>query len=549
MTKIIETKADKVKIFRRGCSVERYGTVALDEGRNRLLIGGLTDGAFRDSLSLRFPDLVSAENIQVLSASELLSEDELLALQQEIDDMDRKIRIWETQEELWKANGDFHTMQQVDPDKVSAYIEALPAKLSVIREEICRLEIRKAEKQKELSDGQKKMRQAVVSVDVLAARQMECPFFLEYQESGAGWEPQYEVHFRGKAEPLTIRMRAKITQQTGEDWENTQVSLYTGTPGKSLDIPELRSAYLDFYVPAAPVNYSAPAAPRAAMMQSAAPLKAKASGGVSPDTADLPDLSAYNMVRMETASATEQTEETMTAYHLPGGRDISSGSLGNMADLRSMTVPAEYLLSAVPMLDSSVRFTAEVAVKDWKIPDGLVSVYVRDTYMGKSMVRPDKTKEKFSLPLGRDERFTVRWMQVTDLGSSALLRNQQSRKLQYRILISGTVSEPETVYIQDRIPLARNEKITITVDELSGGRVNPDTGIITWELVLEPDRPLSLTLAYTVAWPKDQKIVWPSVSGNRWTDTGGMGSGWFCPVCGARNTGELFCVSCGTARR
>ena len=114
MTKIIETKADKVKIFRRGCSVERYGTVALDEGRNRLLIGGLTDGAFRDSLSLRFPDLVSAENIQVLSASELLSEDELLALQQEIDDMDRKIRIWETQEELWKANGDFHTMQQVE---------------------------------------------------------------------------------------------------------------------------------------------------------------------------------------------------------------------------------------------------------------------------------------------------------------------------------------------------------------------------------------------------------------------------------------------------
>ncbi len=544
---IIETRVNKVKIFKSGCTVERFGTVSLVEGKNRVLIGGLTVSALPDTLSLRFPDMVSAENIQVLSARDVLEEKPSAALEDELGLVQQQIDAANIQLKLLKENGDFHGASQVEPDKILAYLDVLPERLGSVSATLQSLGKKRIEITKKLNEQQAKEALPVISLDVLSSRAMDCPFFLQYQENAAGWEPQYEVHFTDRDQPLTVRMRAKIVQTTGENWENVETSLNTGNPFISLNIPTLRPAWLNFRV--VPV-------PQPVMYAAAAPASGGRSARASAKTASLEDTADFapmmeemNFARVETPLGVAESQETQTSWQLPGGRDISDGALGNMADLQNFIIPGTYRLTAVPMLDSSVWFTAEVATKEWNLPAASMAVYVRDTYIGKTYISPDKTKETFLLPLGRDERFTVTREQSIDSGSSALIRNVQSRKLSYRIRIAGNVTEFETIQVKDRIPVSRNEKITVTPEELSGASVNQETGELTWITELVPEQPLELALSYTVTWPKDQEIDWSGTTASFQRPSGGSSGGWFCPECGARNAaGIRFCTTCGRPR-
>jgi hypothetical protein len=72
--------------------------------------------------------------------------------------------------------------------------------------------------------------------------------------------------------------------------------------------------------------------------------------------------------------------------------------------------------------------------------------------------------------------------------------------------------------------------------EISGGKLNEESGEIRWDLDLKPQEKKDFTIAYNVAWPKDKKIEERTVqSGTR-----------FCPVCGSRVYGR-FCPECGSA--
>ena len=51
-----------------------------------------------------------------------------------------------------------------------------------------------------------------------------------------------------------------------------------------------------------------------------------------------------------------------------------------------------------------------------------------------------------------------------------------------------------------------DEKITVAAEELSGAVLNKETGELVWTEKLLPDTTLTRRLAYTVSWPKDQRI-------------------------------------------
>ncbi len=77
----------------------------------------------------------------------------------------------------------------------------------------------------------------------------------------------------------------------------------------------------------------------------------------------------------------------------------------------------------------------------------------------------------------------------------------------YDILLRNKKSQPIQLTLLDQLPVSAISDITISATELSKGNINNETGVITWNLKLEPQRQTELNLQYEVKYPKKEKVI------------------------------------------
>ena len=60
--------------------------------------------------------------------------------------------------------------------------------------------------------------------------------------------------------------------------------------------------------------------------------------------------------------------------------------------------------------------------------------------------------------------------------------------------------------INDQVPISTDEGMEIEIDELSGGKLEKESGKIEWKVKLKPGEQIKKKIAYTVKIPKDKKV-------------------------------------------
>jgi len=58
----------------------------------------------------------------------------------------------------------------------------------------------------------------------------------------------------------------------------------------------------------------------------------------------------------------------------------------------------------------------------------------------------------------------------------------------------------------DQIPISDDKSIVVEKNEISGAKLEEDTGILRYDFDLEGGASKSMKIAYSVAWPKDKTI-------------------------------------------
>jgi uncharacterized protein (TIGR02231 family) len=86
-----------------------------------------------------------------------------------------------------------------------------------------------------------------IIVSVLAEQATNGSVSVNYFVAQAGWTPEYDLRADNNTNKLQLTHKARITQNTGIDWNNALLTLATGTPMQSTIKPDLAPAYLSFY--------------------------------------------------------------------------------------------------------------------------------------------------------------------------------------------------------------------------------------------------------------------------------------------------------------
>jgi hypothetical protein len=81
------------------------------------------------------------------------------------------------------------------------------------------------------------------------------------------------------------------------------------------------------------------------------------------------------------------------------------------------------------------------------------------------------------------------------------------RKLEYRIVAENRKQRPVTINVRDSVPVSKTDRIGVKDVSFSPQPDQKDfadkSGVMQWEMELEPGQSREISISFTVTYPKD----------------------------------------------
>jgi len=353
----------------------------------------------------------------------------------------------------------------------------------------------------EVAGSQRKETKNVeVLVDVTRAGQLTLE--LAAVMPRAGWTPAYGVRLAADAAHAELTFRAMVRQQTGEDWNNVDLTLSTARPASGGAPPELQPWHISLYRPQSlmrPMQVGAmPAAP--------APFLAKRARSLETDGAASEEAKDEEApAEIETAQLSE--EQSSVSFHIPRSIDVPSDNSQHASVVAMEKLPVSMEYVAIPKLSPYVFLKSEIVNRaTYPLLPGKVSTFVGTTFTGNSQLKKIAAGEKFDLFFGTDDQVTVKREELKQRKEAGIFGNNRA-SYRYLVTMANYHSTPLTVTLLDQLPLADDEEIKVSLEEpsLKPEQVKND-GSITWKMPLKASEKKELSFGILVEYPKDREI-------------------------------------------
>jgi hypothetical protein len=187
---------------------------------------------------------------------------------------------------------------------------------------------------------------------------------------------------------------------------------------------------------------------------------------------------------------------------------IKSNGEKTLVDLKAYEIAASYRYSVIPKLDTDAFLIAEIA--DWgqySLLEGESNLYFEDGFVGRSILNASALEDTLMVSMGRDRSIAIQREKIGEYSKKRTIGSNVTETRGYEISLRNNKSQPVTLKVEDQIPVSVNSSISITPMGLSGGRLDPQTGKVTWEITLAPGEQKKLSLQYEVKYPKNERVI------------------------------------------
>ncbi|MEJ5301335.1 MAG: mucoidy inhibitor MuiA family protein [Thermodesulforhabdaceae bacterium] len=500
----IYSSIKRVTVFSNNALVTREAVVSVRKGENILRIADLTPYMDDNSIQVE-PELDFVKIVDVRVEKSFLEkkvQERVNELKSRLKTIDNEIKTLENEVTGQKEYVDFIKRQktpQTQFEDFSKFIKnAIKSSYNRISEAEIKIDRLKEEKEtieKELShisspDSESK----IVTVTLLAEQDGEATILLSYLASNASWVPQYDLLVDTQNETIEIEYTAVVVQKTNEDWNNVLVELSTAKPRFGA-LPEMNPWFLDVR--------------RARKMALGAGVEDKAMMKAMPEGA------APEMAESPAPMETEIKESRISfEFAVPYRVNIPADNQPYRILLTSIKVPKEEThihYSSIPKLSPFVYLVGKFK-NPYSFPmlPGKFKVFLDKKFVGSNAVaKVIAPGEELAVPLGVDESIKVeRKLKEKFTDHPGIMSDKVRTKYSYEFKVINGKSRDIALDVIDAFPVPRDERIKVVREAPAGSdaEISQD-GIITWKLRLGSKESKTLTLGFTVEYPKDIQVV------------------------------------------
>jgi uncharacterized protein (TIGR02231 family) len=524
----VNSSITEVTVFLRGAQVNRDSKARLQKGKNVLVFRGLAAGIDPKSIQVSAP-----ENVLINSVTHEIN---FLEKQKDNPRLTKVSDSLETVRDLMEVKKNERTVldiekkmvlanQKLGSEKSGVTMEELLKAANFFRQRLTEIEnklLTISDEERELKRSQNRLKRQFVELNGQRNRpsndirvilqtftEETVPVSIRYLVAEASWTPGYDLRATNTESPIRLDYRADVYQNTGVDWNNVQLTLSSGNPNQGGTQPSLNPWNL--YVQA-PYDYKweskargQRAAPAPAVSRDEAESESEEEDGWGDDG----DAYEADFETSETlADYTTVSEGATTAeFAISIKQSVSSGGKPQQVSIQSSELPAYYQHFAVPKLDKDAFLLARVT--DWEslnLLPGAVQIFFEGTYVTESYIDPNFTRDTLDFSLGRDKKVVIERERLKDFSKVKTIGFNRQKTFAYEIKVRNTKAEAVNIVLEDQIPISMDKDITVKVEEVSGGKLNEETGKLTWDLKLAAGESKSMKLIFSVKHPKNKSV-------------------------------------------
>jgi uncharacterized protein (TIGR02231 family) len=283
-----------------------------------------------------------------------------------------------------------------------------------------------------------------------------------------------------------------VRNNTGENWDNVNLSLSTGNPNLSGYAPTLRPAYLIFQQEnrlqeVAIRSYKEPK------------IRADNNGGQDFNVSSSSDKN----------EETNVVDNTITVlFELATPVNVAANNQAQLLDISSHQVNGLFEHVSIPKLDPTAYLRAKVTGwEELNLLSGYANIFFEESFIGKTFINPELTVDTLFLSLGRDNRITVSREKLKNFTNKNLIGSKIRQQQVYEISVRNNKKETINIEIQDQIPLSTTKDIEVEEVEVSGGVWDKESGKVSWKKSIAPGETIKIRISLTIRYPKDKVVV------------------------------------------
>jgi len=508
---LITSKVEAATIYLNGAEVEQNSKVSLKKGNNLIIFKGLSPNL--DSKSIR----VSADvELSILSISTKVNyltkknelpviqtlKDSLTIIEEELRMNKDEIDAYAIEKEMIISNKSIGgSTSGVPIAELKQSADFFRQRIMEINKKVAKLDKRNialiamsAKYTGELNEVNARSVYSESEVNILVSSDIEksSDIKLQYMVSNAGWVPGYDIKADDLNKPIELIYKAKVFNNTGIDWDNIKMKLSIADPSLSINSPELKPWYLNYYT--ANKKYDEGKGIGYAqnmimdnMVQQELPVMDNEDRTDAYDEFDIPDLN--------------------TEFEIKSNYSIPADDKPYVVEIEEYTLPANFKHFAVTKLDKGVFLLGRVTGwENLNLVDGYANVYFKGTFLGQSLIKTRNVKDTLDLSLGRDEKVLVTRSKLKEYSSKQLIGTKLKETLSFELIAKNNRNTAVDLEILDQIPISSNSDIEVKEIEISQAAFNPVTGEVKWKYHLNPGESKKMILTFSIKYSKNQTI-------------------------------------------
>ena len=505
--RVSNSEIQKIRIYQSGAFVSRSVKVNLNAGINEIVFDKLSPYINANSISVKgFGDAsIVGVNFQQNYLKIQKTSSEITKLEGEKDSLTIKLRY--IQNKIMACNEGLAVLQAnrsigganngIDAAKLTALDEYQIKKINSLKDEIIDLgikdqglqnQITKINQQLSVLNSKQNQSEGNIIVTVNSSTKSLASFEFSYLiNSNVRWTPVYDIRVKNTSSPMEFILKAKVYQSTGEDWNDVKLSLNTSNPTDRVQKPNLTPWYLNFQQEA---DYDMRVSRDD--QESAAPMMNKLQGiNVEMDT-----------MRWSNAQIIEN--QLNNEYEIENKYTLKSGNVETQIEINRINANAYYEYASAPKLNSDAFLMGNII--NWEslnLLNAEGSVYFDGAFVGTTYIQNTSSKDTMNLSLGKDERIIIKRTKLNEVNGSNLFGNVKEKKFSYDIVVKNTKKETVEITIEEQLPISQDKNITVNALELSGGKLNPTSGLVTWKISLKAGESSTKKFNFSVKFPKD----------------------------------------------
>ncbi|MGV3630295.1 MAG: mucoidy inhibitor MuiA family protein [Bacteroidota bacterium] len=190
-------------------------------------------------------------------------------------------------------------------------------------------------------------------------------------------------------------------------------------------------------------------------------------------------------------------------YQIQSRFSLAGDGIDQRVQISTYELPSNYEYHTVPKIDPAVYLVAQVS--GWEklnLLSGESNIYFDGTFIGKSYVDVNSTKDTLSFSMGKDAKVQALRTRISEKSKNRVIGSRQKFEVAWEIKIKNNGGAEIPLLIKDQFPVSTNEDIKVKRGEYSNGKLNEDTGIITWETTLPKNQSKAFTFDYVIDYQK-----------------------------------------------